>query len=1087
MKTIEIKTIPVILSGIFILACNHDFEYNHPSVKPIDGKPVEITLKLSPSNSFSSSLKRAMTGEQENEIHNAYIFGFRAGVLSYVKRLENTGSENSFKGTLPASKDPSDTYKLMIVANAEEWILQLIGSDFNGLNGKSYSDVQQALKQTGITNPLFSSGGSIAMWGELPYEEIKNSNKTFSILLLRSIARIDVGLGATDFHPITHLATWGGLSNFVLEEVHLYKPNTGISFTPSTGSYDDVNKAVTRPTPFGTPLTSPLMYAVTNEKSIVQEIYTPEADVILSNPGASGDTNHTNRIALVVKGSYESNPSTYYRLDFINSEKKLVDVLRNHLYQFNVKSVLGNGFSDPDKAYRSLPVNMNVEVLKWNDGSMGEVAFDGQNIISVSTGEFTFPRNQRTEADNDNELTIITDYPSGWVIDKITESPEANSKPSEWLTVSRQSGPENKKTTISLLVEQNTGDNDRTAYIHVEAGRLCYTVKVVQTTRDEMAILFINGSGIEIEELLFRSHVGATVPAQVLNVAWLPKSENTVAGKFSVAGTSEFDFGSGDEIVEGIIVGRKGFTSYNIQPPAMTREEVDADPFLEKASRFVFTVNNGNTSETKSITIRQKNYAAVPTVNTEYPMNGVDQYFTIKANAPWKIEIADDPDNAIAELITVSGGFNRGKGFERIYFKPVNGNGKATSNVVLRVSSTHPDMPFSGFFIPLTLTSKDASFSIECTKTMVRGVYIKNVPLNISNMIWVSVDVSVPGYYDIKTDIVDGISFSATGRFTTAGKQTVMLLGTGVPANTNVKNMTISSNATGSEGTSCTVNVNVVIPAKRLLTLGSEPDNSGFNFSGRAASNRLITTSMNFGMLEGSKVGAEGFNIINGGENPSQLQMQNWLIDYPVDIVVIGYNYTNMTTVIAGFFTEYLNGGGVVLFFQGNSNSVSDIFLKRILGFETFTNFAEGTVYQFSADNIDVLNGPFGDIREKQWGLDANTAIRVGGIDPAVVDILSGDKDLSNPSSTGTDGYVTAFKHKTLNLIWVGDGGFNSNNDEADGTKHPFRIDVNNFPIIKPGYGRGQNKFPVYNSVFTANAFAWAIQQAEFNGINSGN
>ena len=255
---------------------------------------------------------------------------------------------------------------------------------------------------------------------------------------------------------------------------------------------------------------------------------------------------------------------------------------------------------------------IKIETVQWNDGSMGEIAFDGKYILSVSRGEFALPQSKRTEADTDNKLTILTNHPSGWVINKITEGPCNDSDVAKWLIVSKQDGEVNEKTAISLLTNPNMTDVERIAYIHVEAGRLSYTVKAVQTTCNEIGMMLTNGSGIEVKELLFRSHVGKTVPAQTLNVSWLPRSENSVVGKFAIAGTPEFDFGSGDKIDQGIIMDQGGFIGYTIQPPAFTQEEVDANPFLEKASRFIFTVNNGNTSETKSIIIKQKTILSIP-------------------------------------------------------------------------------------------------------------------------------------------------------------------------------------------------------------------------------------------------------------------------------------------------------------------------------------------------------------------------------------------------------------------------------------------------------------------------------------------
>lgn len=394
--------------------------------------------------------------------------------------------------------------------------------------------------------------------------------------------------------------------------------------------------------------------------------------------------------------------------------------------------------------------------------------------------------------------------------------------------------------------------------------------------------------------------------------------------------------------------------------------------------------------------------------------------------------------------------------------------------------------------IPIEDSSLKPLFTMNCGTTNVYGVYKVNKMLDATNYIEVTLaaDVAAIGAtYVVETNTVDGISFKGQGLLSSTN-QTVRLYGSGTPTSTEVKQMTISSNSTQSV-TTCSVRVIILIPKKRLLTIGGSKDGYGYNFSGNAASNKLITTAANFGSLAASTVKTEGFEIIDAGNAPSEANMKTWLTgSNPVDIVVIGYSYSGISVTVANYFAQYLSNKGVLLAFQdsylptvaGNlMNAVFNEYNNITLSFAT----GAGSVYQFPYLNNELLNGPFGDIRGLQWGEDATTTVRITGLPAGAIDILSGDRDLSTSTSTGTAGYVTAFKHKELNFIWFGDGGFNSNDGGTSATICPFNLNGNNFPIGKPNYGRGTDRYTVYNSVFTANAMVWALHQAEFNGINT--
>lgn len=71
----------------------------------------------------------------------------------------------------------------------------------------------------------------------------------------------------------------------------------------------------------------------------------------------------------------------------------------------------------------------------------------------------------------------------------------------------------------------------------------------------------------------------------------------------------------------------------------------------------------------------------------------------------------------------------------------------------------------------------------------------------------------------------------------------------------------------------------------------------------------------------------------------------------------------------------------------------------------------------------------------------------------------------------------------------MGDGGFTSSPSGVPGGSNlicPFYWNTNTMaPIPKPNYGAGTTKYDVYNSQMWCNVMAWAIKQAQFNGINT--
>ena len=119
-----------------------------------------------------------------------------------------------------------------------------------------------------------------------------------------------------------------------------------------------------------------------------------------------------------------------------------------------------------------------------------------------------------------------------------------------------------------------------------------------------------------------------------------------------------------------------------------------------------------------------------------------------------------------------------------------------------------------------------AVFTLEgapgtCSGAIVNGTYTAGTSLAIDNTVTITVNVSIPGTYLLNTVAGNGMLFSSTGVFPTAGVQSVTLNGTGMPLNDGTINLTAIN------GTStCTFSITVLPsggPTPAVFTLTGAP------------------------------------------------------------------------------------------------------------------------------------------------------------------------------------------------------------------------------------------------------------------------
>lgn len=130
--------------------------------------------------------------------------------------------------------------------------------------------------------------------------------------------------------------------------------------------------------------------------------------------------------------------------------------------------------------------------------------------------------------------------------------------------------------------------------------------------------------------------------------------------------------------------------------------------------------------------------------------------------------------------------------------------------------------------------AKDAAG--DCAPILVNGNYFKDTTLNATNYVDVQVDFTKIGVYTIKTDTVNGYSFSATASTALLGPNTVRLIGSGKPVRDGFDVFTVKF-----DGGSCEFSVVV-----NLGTGGGGGTTARFTFPNTGAACTGATQTTNF-------------------------------------------------------------------------------------------------------------------------------------------------------------------------------------------------------------------------------------------------
>lgn len=180
-----------------------------------------------------------------------------------------------------------------------------------------------------------------------------------TVSLVRAVARVDIGIGTKNADN----NTWnkGGVP-FDMTQVQIWKDGKQYAYMPVENNFSSSAGAlaINSPSPVGG--TETKIYGstyITGTTYCSEKIYVPEADLLW---GDVYDTNHSNRLAIIVGGKYNGSAvETFYRVDFTYDEgsKDKMNILRNHVYQFTIKNVKDAGYATAELAYTSKPKGLD--------------------------------------------------------------------------------------------------------------------------------------------------------------------------------------------------------------------------------------------------------------------------------------------------------------------------------------------------------------------------------------------------------------------------------------------------------------------------------------------------------------------------------------------------------------------------------------------------------------------------------------------------------------------------------------------------------------------------------------------------------
>lgn len=472
-------------ASLLLAACMHTNEEEVSNAR----NQIDVVLVIQLPVFRQPILTYALGEADENLVRELDVLVFKVDPNDVSKEYfayQTTGTNVSDEGNTTTQKfrvslanGQKNQYRLVVLSNARQALAQLGNIETTEEKTDVLGRLVLSTNEAWNTSPGHVAYADMPMWGESGQVLINKNQSIGDIRLLRMLARIDVVVASE------------AQAAFRLQSVRLYNYNTNGLVAPFLeAAYWDGSNVLqpSVPQPSGN-TQGPLVYAQPTQPgvSFVRDIYALEAKQVASSQ-------YLETPCLVVGGVYANEgKETFYRIDFASRDVRgnvvFFDLLRNHLYNIKITHVAQSGYDTPQEAFASESVNIVSGLTVWNQGELTEIIYDDQYLLGVSKSSFAFPYNQLTDPQPSNELVVSTDFPQGWEVEKIVD---ASNRSVNWLITSQSTGAALQTQPISLFLQANDTDRERTATLTLKAGRLRYPIAVSQAAMNDLKIKTTN-------------------------------------------------------------------------------------------------------------------------------------------------------------------------------------------------------------------------------------------------------------------------------------------------------------------------------------------------------------------------------------------------------------------------------------------------------------------------------------------------------------------------------------------------------------------------------------------------------------------
>lgn len=700
----RMRLLAMMLGVILVLTgCIRDVDFGGD---PQTGENLETLLTLQvPTGGFNPAT-RTLSSADENAITEVDVLVFRretdnSEVFFHRAQTDLVGDAGTDNDGNPkrsfriSVKKSERQLQFVVIANSRE----LIESKKSILvEGALRADVLKELVREKTT--AWSAGTATAntgydplpMWGQTGFRTITDAaSAAATIDMIRTHARIDVTVSSS------------AQADFALTGVWLYNASTKGQVTPvgtwtsGTAVYPDGGRAASSASFAYTEMT-------TAGKALTGMIYTFESPAVTANTQTDGGA------YLVVRGSWNGEADSYYRVDF-HDGTTFMPLLRNHHYEVDITRVSGRGYPQASEAAAAGFTSLTATTHQWAQGKMGSVVWDGRDWLAVSeTGFNIYPEEQQ------HTVKIATTYSSGWKAEVKTDAADETN----WLTiVGSDSGTGNAANppigSLTFHLTENTqATASRTGRIVVSAGRLQQTITVVQNRNKELSL------EVGDVEMIFSATAPQSTP---LRVEWKPGARDCAVTTRLVPITgggnyTQLSFTGANALAAVTDPSNEGATNYAIKPDAFTPSA--ADPFQERRSTLVIKADDGatptpNTIE-KTVLLRQFNYAVRVAASGHSYLTGngittgaisvqqnASYSFLVRSNGEWRAEVSDS-DGVLASWTTPVGEPDT---TGEIFTFTASDISKAGKSATITIKSTATPAQFADYVMTVTMQKND--------------------------------------------------------------------------------------------------------------------------------------------------------------------------------------------------------------------------------------------------------------------------------------------------------------------------------------------------------------------------------------------